>query len=117
MHLREIADGIADALGKRPFLLRIPGKLALALSRNLSRMPNRRLTGIHQTVKKWMAEDVYDSQSFNRTENKYSPSCLIFGKTKSGRNIHVLLSETPVVVIITVYEPDPTEWINGKIRG
>ncbi len=50
-------------------------------------------------------------------EDKYSPSCLIFGKTKSGRNIHVLLSETPVVVIITVYEPDPTEWINGKIRG
>ena len=50
-------------------------------------------------------------------EDKYSPSCLIFGKTESGRNIHVLLSETPAVVIITVYEPDPTEWINGKIRG
>jgi hypothetical protein len=31
--------------------------------------------------------------------------------------IFLLLSETPVVVIITVYEPDPTEWINGKIRG
>ena len=41
--------------------------LALALSRNLSRLPNRRLAGIHQTVKKWMAEDVYDSQLFNRT--------------------------------------------------
>jgi hypothetical protein len=24
-------------------------------------------TGIHQTVQKWMAEDVYDSQLFNRT--------------------------------------------------
>jgi len=41
--------------------------LALALSRNLSRLLNRRLAGIHQTVKKWMAEDVYDSRLFNRT--------------------------------------------------
>ena len=65
--MREIVDGIADALGKRPLPLRIPGSLALALSRNLSRLPNRRLAGIHQTVKKWMAEDVYDSQLFNRT--------------------------------------------------
>jgi nucleoside-diphosphate-sugar epimerase len=65
--MREIVDGIAGALGKRPLPLRIPGKLALALSRNLSRLPNRRLAGIHQTVKKWMAEDVYDSQLFNST--------------------------------------------------
>lgn len=65
--MREIVDGIANALGKRPLPLRIPGSLALVLSRNLSRLPNRRLAGIHQTVKKWMAEDVYDSQLFNRT--------------------------------------------------
>jgi hypothetical protein len=50
-------------------------------------------------------------------DDKYSPSCLIYGITKSGRIIHVLLSETPVVIIITVYEPDPAEWIDGKIRG
>ena len=36
-------------------------------NRNLSRLPNRRQAGIYQTVKKWMAEDVYDSQLFNRT--------------------------------------------------
>ena len=50
-------------------------------------------------------------------EDKYSPICLISGKTEAGRTLHVLVSQTPVVVIITVYEPDPTEWINGKIRG
>jgi nucleoside-diphosphate-sugar epimerase len=65
--MREIVDGIADALGKRPLPMRIPGKLALILSRNLSRLPNRRLAGIHLTVQKWLAEDVYDSQLFNRT--------------------------------------------------
>lgn len=65
--MREIVNGIADALGKRPLSLRIPGNLAWVLSRNLSRLPNQRLAGIHQTIQKWMAEDVYDSQLFNRT--------------------------------------------------
>lgn len=50
-------------------------------------------------------------------DDKYSPSCLISGKTESGRPLHVLVSQTPIVVIITVYEPDPAEWIHGKIRG
>jgi nucleoside-diphosphate-sugar epimerase len=64
--MREIVDGIADALGKRPLPLRIPGSLALALSRSLSRLPNRRLGGIHQTVQKWMAEDMYNTSRFER---------------------------------------------------
>jgi len=36
-------------------------------NRNLSRLANRRQAGIHQTIQKWMAEDVYDSRLFNRT--------------------------------------------------
>jgi nucleoside-diphosphate-sugar epimerase len=62
--MQEIADGIADALGKHPLPVRIPASLALLLSRHLSRMPHRRLTGLHQTVKKWLAEDVYDTRRF-----------------------------------------------------
>ncbi len=49
-------------------------------------------------------------------DDKYSPSCLIYGKTKSGRNLHVQLSLPPLVVIITAYEPDATEWIGYKVR-
>lgn len=49
-------------------------------------------------------------------DDKYSPSCLIYGKTDNGRDLHVQLSLPPSVVIITVYEPDPEEWINAKIR-
>jgi nucleoside-diphosphate-sugar epimerase len=64
--MREIVEGISDALGKRPLPLRIPGNLALALSRNLSKLPNRRLSAIHQIVQKWMAEDVYDTSGFER---------------------------------------------------
>jgi hypothetical protein len=49
-------------------------------------------------------------------DDKYSPSCLIYGKTDNGRHLHVQLPLPPSVVIITVYDPDPEEWINGKIR-
>src|SRR5690348_4932869 len=49
-------------------------------------------------------------------EDKYSPSCLVYGKTKQGRDLHVQVSLPPAVVIITMYEPDPEEWIDGKIR-
>ena len=34
------------------------------LSRHLSGIPNRRMAGLHQTVKKWLAEDVYDTRRF-----------------------------------------------------
>jgi hypothetical protein len=49
-------------------------------------------------------------------EDKYSPSCLIYGKTKTGRDLHVQVSLPPTVVIITTYEPDPKEWINFRAR-
>ena len=48
--------------------------------------------------------------------DKYSPSCLIYGRTKSGRHLHVQLSLPPTVVIITAYDPDETEWIDYRIR-
>ena len=64
--MREIVDGIADALGKRPLPLRISGKLSLALSRNLFRLPNPKLAGLHQMIQKWIAEDVYDISWFER---------------------------------------------------
>ena len=49
-------------------------------------------------------------------DDKYSPSCLIYGRTKAGRNLHVQISLPPSVVIITVYEPDETEWIDYRVR-
>jgi hypothetical protein len=49
-------------------------------------------------------------------EDKYSPSCLIYGKTKTGRDLHVQISLPPTVIIITTYEPDPKEWIHFRVR-
>ena len=49
-------------------------------------------------------------------DDKYSPSCLLYGKTGKGRDLHVQVSLPPKVVIITTYEPDPSEWFDFKIR-
>jgi len=51
-------------------------------------------------------------------EDKYAPSCLIFGITKAGRQLHLQVSyvDSDLVKIITLYEPDPSEWINGLKR-
>ena len=50
-------------------------------------------------------------------EDKYGPSCLILGKTRPGRPLHVQCSLPPTVWIITLYEPDPTEWTDFRIRN
>jgi hypothetical protein len=49
-------------------------------------------------------------------EDKYSPSCLIYGKTNRDRDLHVQVSLPPKVVIITTYDPDPDKWIDFRIR-
>ena len=51
-------------------------------------------------------------------DDKYGPSCLIFGMTSIGRPIHVQCSDPsrPIVKIITVYEPDSALWIEFKVR-
>jgi hypothetical protein len=51
-------------------------------------------------------------------EDKYGPSCLVLGFTTNGKAIHVQSSypSRPLVKIITVYEPDPNEWIGYEQR-
>ena len=51
-------------------------------------------------------------------EDKYGPSCLILGFTKTGRPLHVQCSypSRPIVKIITLYQPDPDLWIDLRIR-
>ena len=39
--------------------------------------------------------------------DKYGPSCLMLGFTEASR---------PLIKIITVYEPNPSEWIDFRIR-
>jgi hypothetical protein len=51
-------------------------------------------------------------------EDKYGPSCLIYGRSGKGRHLHVQCSypARPLIKIITVYEPDCKLWINFEVR-
>jgi len=51
-------------------------------------------------------------------DDKYSHSCLLLGFIQTGRPLHiqVSLAETELVTIITIYEPDPNEWVNYTTR-
>jgi len=47
------------------------------------------------------------------------PSCLIYGKTSSGRPLHMVCayaSDIQKVIIITAYEPSPNQWIDFERR-
>lgn len=51
-------------------------------------------------------------------KDKYGPSCLIAGQTFASRWIHVQTSypSRPKIKIITLYQPNPDEWIDFKVR-
>jgi hypothetical protein len=49
-------------------------------------------------------------------DDKYGPSCLIYGRTTGGRPIHVHCSLPPDIWIITVYKPDADEWVDFSKR-
>lgn len=51
-------------------------------------------------------------------EDKYSPSALLLGFTAAGRPLHfqVSFAETDLTKIITIYEPDPSEWLDYRTR-
>ena len=46
------------------------------------------------------------------------PSCLILGFTNDNRPVHVVcgLGDIEVIIIVTVYRPDPQGWIDNRQR-
>jgi hypothetical protein len=51
-------------------------------------------------------------------DDKYGPSCLILGFTKENKPLHIHCSypSRPIIKIITLYEPNPANWIDFKKR-
>jgi len=54
----------------------------------------------------------------NYPDDKYSPSALLLGFTAAGRALHfqVSFAESDATKIITIYEPNPNEWIENRKR-
>lgn len=48
-------------------------------------------------------------------DDKYGPSLLLLGFTLGGRPLHVQVAYSRMRVV-TVYEPDPREWLDWRTR-
>ena len=51
-------------------------------------------------------------------DDKYTPSCLLLGFSTRNRPLHLQVSyaDSDLVKIITLYEPNPNEWLDFKTR-
>ena len=51
-------------------------------------------------------------------DDKYAPSCLLLGFTQASRPLHLQVSraDSGLARIITLYEPDETEWAEYSRR-
>ena len=51
-------------------------------------------------------------------DDKYGASCLVLGFTLADRPLHILCSypSRHLVKIVTLYEPDPEQWIEYRMR-
>jgi len=51
-------------------------------------------------------------------EDKYASSSLLLGPTTAGRPLHIQVSRVASnpLKIITIYQPDPTEWYDYRRR-
>jgi len=47
--------------------------------------------------------------------DKYGPSVLLLGFSRAGRPLHIQVADERTR-IVTVYEPDPSEWLNWRQR-
>ena len=76
-----------------------------------AKLNNRHITGeeIEQAI---LNGEILEDYPFD----KYGPSSLIYGKTKGGKVLHIQVAFLPILGIVTVYEPDTSEWIDNKIR-
>jgi hypothetical protein len=51
-------------------------------------------------------------------DDKYAPSALLLGFSADGRPLHFQVSfdDTELTKIITIYEPDPGQWVEYRKR-
>jgi hypothetical protein len=53
----------------------------------------------------------------NYAEHKRGPCCLLYGRTKKGRPLHIVCTTAqPLLIIITVYVPLLPKWVNPTQR-
>ena len=83
------------------------------------RSSGKRLTNLRRISVQEIRESIATGKVIeDYPDDKYGPSCLILGLAAVGRAIHVQCRypDRTLVKIITVYEPDPNQWIGYEHR-
>lgn len=70
------------------------------------------------------SKEVFEAISTGKLLEHYDddepyPSCLIFGRTRNDRPIHVVCANYEIddlTIVVTVYEPNPERWFNYEKR-
>lgn len=83
--MRDIVDGLAMALGKKPLPVRIPASIALTAGKCLYCLPEKRLSRLHSTIEKWLTEDVYDTSRIKKDYGFHTQVDLIKGLKREVR--------------------------------
>jgi hypothetical protein len=97
--------------------------MSTVIDRIQEQTKNRSIRFTLHAHKKMIAEQVHVADLLHTLSNaqlledypeyERGPCCLVYGKTDSGRPIHVVCTTSlPELIIITVYEPKPPKWIN-----
>jgi hypothetical protein len=102
--MMSLIDGIRAKIATGEFELS-QHALDQAILRNID------LDEVHESVARGEVIEDYP-------DDKYGPSCLVFGFTRAERPLHVQCSypSRALVKIITVYEPDQERWIDYRTR-
>lgn len=77
--MRTIVTTLASELGRKPLPIRIPGRLALYSAKQLSRLPFSGTARLHATVRKWLANDVYDTSRIEHDHGFFAQTSLESG--------------------------------------
>ena len=80
---------------------------------------------LYEEFGKMFEEEVYQAIQSGEVIESYEydtpyPSILILGRTNTGRPIHIVCaysSDDNLAIVITVYQPDPSRWIDYRRRA
>lgn len=68
----DIVTGLSQALGKKPLPVQIPASAAIHLSKWFSLLPSNRIKQLHNTIQKWLAEDLFDTSRIEKDHGFYT---------------------------------------------
>lgn len=106
----------ADARDERAVLSRVQGQAIrgeVRVTRHAQQEMAEEDVTLDQVLQAIAAGQVLE----NYPDHQRGACCLLGGRTRTGRDLHVVCTTArPVLILITVYEPKPPKWVTPTQR-